>query len=60
MQEVRIAGAGMTRFGKYLDRGLRDLAEEAVHNAVEEAGLDIQEIQAAYVANSVAGLITGQ
>jgi acetyl-CoA acyltransferase len=60
MQEVRIAGAGMTRFGKYLDRGLRDLAEEAVRNAVEDSGLDIKEIQAAYVANSVAGLITGQ
>ena len=50
----------MTRFGKYLDRGMRDLAEEAVRNAVQDASLDIQEIQAAYVSNSVAGLITGQ
>ena len=50
----------MTRFGKYLDRGLRDLAEEAVRNALQDAGLDIQEIRAAYVSNSVAGLITGQ
>ena len=50
----------MTRFGKYLDRGLRDLAEEAVRNVVQDAGLDIQEIHAAYVSNSVAGLITGQ
>ena len=50
----------MTRFGKYLDRGLRDLAEEAVRNAVEDTGLDLHEIQAAYVGNSVAGLITGQ
>jgi len=50
----------MTRFGKYLHRGLRDLAEEAVRNAVQDAGLDIQEIHAAYVSNSVAGLITGQ
>ena len=60
MQKVRVVGAGMTRFGKYLDRGLRDLAEEAVRNAVEDAGLDIKEINAAYVSNSVAGLITGQ
>jgi len=50
----------MTRFGKYLDRGMRNLAEEAVRNAVQDASLDIQEIQAAYVSNSVAGLITGQ
>ena len=60
MQKVRVVGAGMTRFGKYLHRGLRDLAEEAVRNAVEDAGLDIKEINAAYVSNSVAGLITGQ
>jgi len=60
MQKVRVVGAGMTRFGKYLHRGLRDLAEEAVRNAVQDAGLDIQEIHAAYVSNSVAGLITGQ
>jgi len=50
----------MTRFGKYLDRGLRDLAEEAVRNVVEDAGLNSKEINAAYVGNSVAGLITGQ
>src|SRR5438270_1822716 len=60
MQKVRVVGAGMTRFGKYLDRGMRDLAEEAVRNALLDASLDIQEIQAAYVSNSVAGLITGQ
>src|SRR5438552_3223759 len=60
MQNVRVVGVGMTRFGKFLDRGLRELAEEAVNNAIEDAGVDIKHIQAAYVGNSVAGLITGQ
>src|SRR5258706_5767723 len=60
MQKLRVVGAGMTRFGKYLDRGLRDLAEEAVNNTIEDVGVDIRDIQAAYVGNSVAGLITGQ
>lgn len=60
MQKVRVAGTGMTRFSKFLDRGLRDLAEEAVRNTVEDAGIDLKDINAAYVANSVAGLITGQ
>ena len=50
----------MTRFGKFMNRGLRDLAEEAVRNAIEDAGIDIMEVRAAYVGNSVAGLITGQ
>src|SRR5215469_6491762 len=60
MQNVRVVGAGMTRFGKFMNRGLRDLAEEAVRNAIEDAGIGIMEVQAAYVGNSVAGLITGQ
>lgn len=60
MQQVRVAGAGMTRFGKFPDRGLRELAEEALAGAVEDAGIARQDIQAAYVANSVAGLMTGQ
>jgi len=34
MRKVRVVGAAMTRFGKYVDRDLRDLAEEAVHNAI--------------------------
>lgn len=60
MRNARVVGAGMTRFGKFLDRGLRDLSEEAVRNAIEDAGVEKKEIQAAYVSNSVAGLITGQ
>src|SRR5207245_8494615 len=43
-----------------LDKGLRELSEEAVSNALEEAAIDIKDVQAAYVSNSVAGLITGQ
>src|SRR5207302_5273664 len=60
MQKVRVVGAGMSRFGKFLNLGLRDLAEEAVRNALEDTGIDLREINAAYVSNSVAGLITGQ
>ncbi|HTD20588.1 MAG TPA: thiolase family protein [Ktedonobacteraceae bacterium] len=60
MQKVRVAGAGMSKFGKFLDRGLRDLAEEAVRDTLEDTGIDVREINAAYVSNSVAGLITGQ
>src|SRR5437868_12519587 len=60
MRKVRVVGTAMTRFGKYVDRDLRDLAEEAVHNAIQDAGLDLKEVEAAYVGNSVAGLITGQ
>ena len=57
---VVVAGIGMTRFGKYLDRGVRSLAEEAVTAALKDAGIEAKDVQTAYFANAVSGLITGQ
>ena len=57
---VVVAGIGMTNFGKYLDRNLKSLAIEAVGDALKDAGLETTDLQAAFVGNSVAGLITGQ
>ena len=42
-----IAGAGMTAFGKFPDRTLNDLAGEAIHAALADAGLGLADIQAA-------------
>ncbi len=55
-----IAGAGMTRFMKYPDKGMKELSAEAVHAAVADAGLTLGDLQAAYVGNCAAGLVTGQ
>ncbi len=60
MRNVAIVGAGMTRFGKYQDRGLKELTNEAVTAALESAGMDKQGLQVAIVGNAAAGLITGQ
>jgi acetyl-CoA acetyltransferase len=54
-----VAGVGMTRFAKS-DRTLRDLAAEAVRAALEDAGVGVEAVEAAYVGNAVAGLVTGQ
>jgi acetyl-CoA acetyltransferase len=59
MEDVFVIGAGMTRFAKS-DRSLRDLAGEAVSQAVEDAGVEVSDLAAAYVGNGVAGLVTGQ
>jgi acetyl-CoA acetyltransferase len=59
MGAVLIAGAGMTRFAKS-PLTLRELAAEAVSAALEDAGLGVNQIEAAYVGNAVAGLVTGQ
>ena len=55
-----IAGVGMTRFGKFLDRGLKSLAAEAVEAALTDAGIHKSEIQAAYCGTGAAGVMTGQ
>jgi acetyl-CoA acetyltransferase len=60
MREVVISGIGMTRFGKWLNRSLKDLAQEAVMAALSDAAIEARALQAAYVGNAVAGLITGQ
>lgn len=57
---VVVAGIGMTNFGKFLDRNLKSLAGEAVGAALKDAGVETTDLQAAFVGNSVAGLITGQ
>jgi acetyl-CoA acyltransferase len=56
---VLIAGAGMTRFEKS-GSSLRHLAGAAVGEALADAGVEVGQIEAAYVGNAVAGLVTGQ
>jgi acetyl-CoA acetyltransferase len=60
MRDVAVVGAGMTRFGKFADRGLKELSNEAVSAALESAGMDKKGLQVAIVGNAAAGLITGQ
>jgi acetyl-CoA acyltransferase len=60
MRKVAVVGAGMTRFGKWMDKSLKDLGRDAVDAAMKEAGVDKPQIDAAIVGNATAGLITGQ
>jgi acetyl-CoA acetyltransferase len=60
MTEVDIVGAAMTRFGKFPDRTIRSLAEEAVTAALADAGLAAAEVGMVFFSNAVAGILTGQ
>jgi acetyl-CoA acetyltransferase len=60
MRDVAVAGVGMTRFGKLPDKGIKDLVKEAAQAAIQDAGMGIKDIEAAYVGNAAAGLMTGQ
>jgi acetyl-CoA acetyltransferase len=55
-----VAGVGMTHFGKHMDTGLKALGAEAVKNALADAGIEQDVLEAAYVGNAAAGLVTGQ
>lgn len=60
MRDVYVAGIGMTRFGKQPDRTMKDFTGEAVTAALKDASKDVNDIQACYFGNAVAGSITGQ
>jgi acetyl-CoA acyltransferase len=60
MRPVIVAGVGQTAFGKYLDRGVRSLAEEALSSALADANLGADRIQMTFFANALSGLVTGQ
>jgi acetyl-CoA acyltransferase len=60
MRGVVVAGIGQTVFGKFLDRSVRSLAEEALQLAVSDAAIDPERIGIVYFANALSGLITGQ
>ena len=55
-----IAGVGMTRFGKHLDSTLKGLAGEAICEAIEDAGIERSDVEAAYMANAAGGVVQGQ
>ncbi|MCY1262714.1 putative acetyl-CoA acyltransferase [compost metagenome] len=55
-----IAGVGMVPFGKYLDMPLKELAGQAIRLALGDAGLQPGQLQAAWMGNAAAGVITGQ
>lgn len=48
MREVFIVGVGMTRFGKLSEYGVRELAEEAVFQALKDAGAKPLDMEIAY------------
>lgn len=60
MRDVIVSGIGMTNFGKFLDRGLKSLSEEAVAAALKDAGVRPDQIEQVFFGNAAAGVVTGQ
>jgi acetyl-CoA acyltransferase len=60
MSDVYVAGVGMTRFGKFMESSVRRLAEEAVAEALADARITPKDVETAFFANAVGGILTGQ
>lgn len=60
MSEVFILGIGHTKLGKFPDSSVKDLTKESVHLALDDAGLKLQNIEAAWFSNVRQGQMEGQ
>lgn len=60
MRDVFVVGVHTLRFGKYLERGIKDLAAETVRGSLVDAGLEQGRIQALWFSNSGWGNMSGQ
>ncbi|QQX82777.1 thiolase family protein [Cupriavidus necator] len=59
-KQCAIIGVGMTAFGKFPDKTVRMMAEQAAKAALADAGIQPKDVDQVYFSNAVAGLITGQ
>ena len=60
MRDVYVIGVGMFRFGKYLERTMKDMAGEVVKLVLKDADIKRQDLGFAFVSNSYWGLFEGQ
>ncbi len=58
MREVAVVGVGMTQFGKHTET-IREMGEEALWAALQDAGMSPKDVQVAYAGNAL-GRISGQ
>lgn len=60
MRDVFVIGIGHTAFGKFLERNIKSLAEEAVSLALKDAQIEKEDLGSAFFGNAMQGLVTGQ
>jgi acetyl-CoA acetyltransferase len=60
METIYVCGVGHTPFGRHLEKSVKDLTREAVSFALDDAGAEIAQIEAAYFASATTGALQGQ
>lgn len=57
---IKILGTGLTKFGEMWNQDLLDLALDASNEAIKDAGMNKNQIDAVFFANMIYGKLTGQ
>lgn len=60
MDDVYVLGVGMTPFGKHTDRSAAELGAAAMLEALDDAGVALNDIEAAWVGSVFQGMAMGQ
>lgn len=60
LEPIYIAGAAMTRFGKFHDSSVSSLAGEAIEGALRDAGVRGEDVGFVAFGNATSSVITGQ
>ncbi len=60
MSEAYLVGVGMTPLGKHLSATVKQLSAEAINAALADAGLERDDIEAAWFCNTRQGVMEGQ
>jgi len=60
MREVSVIGVGMVPFAKYREKTLAEIGWPAVKAAIEDAGVEKRNIEAAYCGSALGGMMSGQ
>ena len=60
MEDIYVVGVGMTPFGRHLDKDIKALTREATAAALADAGLQEEDLEAAFFGNTSQGHMDGQ
>lgn len=60
MTNVYIVGLGMLRFNKYPDKDVRSMSHEVICQTLEDAGIEKEQLQAAFFSNTFWGMFANQ
>jgi len=60
MTTIYVCGVGMTPFGRYPEKSVKQLTCEAVGSALKDANCEIKDVQAAFFSASTTGYLQGQ